>query len=70
MDTTGGLTAGRLLQMLEAETSSREEQVSGNQRAFTGSTTSQPQQGWAPSSLEGWRTLMDRTTVVDIFHCV
>lgn len=33
VDTTGGLTAGRLLQMLEAETSSREEQVSGNQPA-------------------------------------
>lgn len=31
VDTSGGLTAGRLLQMLEAETSSREEQVSGNQ---------------------------------------
>lgn len=27
VDTTGGLTAGRLLQMLEAESSTREEQV-------------------------------------------
>lgn len=49
VDTTGGLTAGRLLQMLEAETSSREEQVSGNQPVFTVSTTSHPQQGWTHS---------------------
>ncbi|TWW75209.1 RAD51 -like protein 4 R51H3 [Takifugu flavidus] len=32
VDTTGGLTAGRLLQMLEAETSSREEQMEALQR--------------------------------------
>ncbi|XP_029703908.1 DNA repair protein RAD51 homolog 4 [Takifugu rubripes] len=32
VDTTGGLTAGRLLQMLEAETGSREEQMEALQR--------------------------------------
>lgn len=53
VDTTGGLTAGRLLQMLEAETSSREEQVSGNQPAFAVSTTSHPQQGWKRSFTGG-----------------
>lgn len=53
VDTTGGLTAGRLLQMLEAETSSREEQVRGNQTAFSVSTASHPKQGWTRSSTGG-----------------
>lgn len=52
VDTTGGLSAGRLLQMLEAETSRREEQVSGNQPASAVSTTSQ-QQEWKRSFAGG-----------------
>lgn len=35
IDTTGGLTAKRLLQMLQAETGNTEEQVSGEERCVT-----------------------------------
>lgn len=34
MDTTGGLTASRLLQMLQAETSNTEEQVGWQEVSF------------------------------------
>lgn len=55
VDTTGGLTAGRLLQMLEAETSSREEQVRGNQTVLHNITP--PNRGGHVPPLEGRRTL-------------
>lgn len=66
VDTTGGLTAGRLLQMLEAETGSREEQVSGKQPAFITPPT-------GVGAFLHWRNLanlLDCTTRVGIFRCV